>query len=104
VRICYGDANHGWVLYHDYDGYKLYLDRNGDGVLNAAESLRLHDEDGVQRIDVAMQDSDARWTARFEVAKTRSDADGIAETIVRVCSGARRNGVIERGGHRIPCR
>jgi hypothetical protein len=103
-NFVYGHANHGWVLDHDSDGYRLYLDRKGDGDLSAAEPLRFHEEGGVQRIDVAIQDSDARWTVRFEVAKARSGPDGIAETIVRINNGAARNSVIELDGHRIPFR
>ena len=103
-NFVYENANHSWIVDHDSGGYKLYLDRKGDGDLSAAEPLRFHDEGGVQRIDVAMQDSDARWTARFEVAKTRSGADGTEETIVRMSSETTRNGVIELDGHRIPFR
>lgn len=103
-NFVYEHANHGWILDHDSHGYVLYLDRKGDGDLSAAEPLRFHDEGGVQRIDVAMQDSDARWAARFEVAKARSGPDGTEETIVRINSDATRNGVIELDGHRIPFR
>ena len=39
-NFVYGKANHGWILDHDSDGYKLYLDRKGDGDLSAAEPLR----------------------------------------------------------------
>jgi thiol-disulfide isomerase/thioredoxin len=103
-NFVYDHANHGWILDHDSDGYKLYLDRKGDGDLSAAEPLRFHDEGGVQRIDVAMQDSVARWTARFEVDKASSGLDGTEETIVRMNSDATRSGVIELDGHRIPFR
>ena len=103
-NFVYDHANHSWIVDHDSDGYKLYLDRKGNGDLSAAEPLRFHDEGGVQRIDVAMQDSDARWTERFEVAKARSGADGTEAIVVRRSDGATRNGVIELGGHRIPFR
>lgn len=103
-NLVYGHANHGWILDRDSNGYKLYLDRKGDGDLSAAEPLRFHGEGDVQRIDIAMQDSDARWTVRFEVATARSGPDGTAETIVRINSGAARNGVIELDSHRIPFR
>jgi thiol-disulfide isomerase/thioredoxin len=103
-NFVYEHANHSWIIDHDSDGYKLYLDRTGDGDLSAAEPLRFRDEGGVQRIEIAMQDSDARWTARFEVAKAPSAGDGSPETIVRMSTGATRNGVIEVDGHRIPFR
>jgi thiol-disulfide isomerase/thioredoxin len=103
-NFVYEHANHSWIVDHDSDGYKLYLDRKGDGDLSAAEPLRFHNEGGVQRIDVAMQDSDARWTARFEVDKARSGRDGMKEATVRMSAGATRNGIIELDGHRIPFR
>jgi thiol-disulfide isomerase/thioredoxin len=107
-NFVYEHANHSWIVDHDSDGYKLYLDRTGDGDLSAAKPLRFHDvggdEGGVQRIDVAMQDSEGRWTERFEVAKARSGADGTEEIVVRRSDGATRNGVIELDGHRIPFR
>ncbi len=72
---------------------------------SALDLLRFQrEEGGVRRIDVAMQDSDVSWTERFEVAKARSGADGTEETIVRMSTGATRNGVIELDGHRIPFR
>ena len=103
-NFVYEHANHGWVLDHDSGGYKLYLDRKGDGDLSMAEPLRFHDEGGVQRIDVPMQDSVAHWTARFEVAKALPGANGMPETTVSINSFATRNGVIELDGHRIPFR
>jgi thiol-disulfide isomerase/thioredoxin len=102
-NFVYEKANHGWILDHDSEGYVLYLDRKGDGDLSAAEPLRFHDEDGVPRIDVAMQDSVARWTHRFEVAK-RPGADGNEETVLRMNDSATRSGVVDLDGHRIPFR
>ncbi|HUI53752.1 MAG TPA: hypothetical protein VLY04_02185 [Bryobacteraceae bacterium] len=101
-NFVYERSNHGWILDHDSEGYMLYLDRKGDGDLSAAEPLRFHDEGGVPRIDVAMRDSEARWTARFELAKARSSLDGPEETILRMGTAATRNGVIDLEGHRIP--
>jgi thiol-disulfide isomerase/thioredoxin len=103
-NLVYDLRNHSWILDHDSAGYKLYLDRKGDGDLSAAEPLRFHDEGGVQRIDVAMQDSEARWTERFEIAKARTGPDGAEDTIVKRTSGATRSGLIELDGHRIPFR
>jgi thiol-disulfide isomerase/thioredoxin len=94
-NFVYENANHGFILDHDADGYILYLDRKGDGDLSAAEPLRFHEAGGEQRIDVPMQDSVARWTARFELAK-----DGT----IKMNSSATRSGTIELDGHRIPFR
>jgi len=96
-NFVHDNHNHSWILDHDTEGYKLYLDRKGDGDLSTAEPLRFHDEGGVQRIDVAMQDSNGRWTERFEV-------EAKEPPIVRRSSSATRTGVIELNGHRIPFR
>ncbi|HXA52147.1 MAG TPA: TlpA disulfide reductase family protein, partial [Candidatus Acidoferrum sp.] len=103
-NFVYELTNHGWILDRDSDGYVLYLDRKGDGDLSAAEPLRFHDEGGVPRIDVAMQDSAGRWTDRFEVAKAHSGPDGTEETVLRMNDSTTRSGVVELDGHRIPFR
>jgi thiol-disulfide isomerase/thioredoxin len=101
-NFVYEHTNHSWILDHDSDGYKLYLDRKGDGDLSAAEPLRFHGEGGVQRINVAMQDSAGRWTDRFEIAKDRSGPGGREEAIVKISTSNIRKGVIELGSNRIP--
>jgi thiol-disulfide isomerase/thioredoxin len=92
-NFVYENANHGWILDRDAEGYKLYLDRKGDGDLSNTEPLRFREQDG-QRIDVPMQDINGRWTERFEVANG----------IVKRSSSATRTGIIELDGHHIPFR
>jgi thiol-disulfide isomerase/thioredoxin len=103
-NFVYDNSNHSWILDHDAEGYVLYLDRKGDGDLSSTEPLRFHEENGVQRITVPMQDSAGHWTVRFEVSKGNFGAGGAEETVLRINSFATRNGVIELENHRIPFR
>lgn len=73
VNFVYDHKNHGWILDRDTEGYILYLDRRGDGDLSAAEPLRFHPAGDVLQLDVAVHDSEAEWTDRFEIASRPPD-------------------------------
>jgi len=100
-NFVYESANHGWILDHDSDGYKLFLDLKGDGDLSNSQPFRFHDEGGVPRIDVPMKDGVTQWTARFELVQNSGDANGAA---IRMNLGAYRSGKILLDGHEIPFR
>jgi thiol-disulfide isomerase/thioredoxin len=98
----YDGGNHGWILDRDSDGYKLYLDRRGDGDLRDAQALRFHDESGVSRIDVPIKDGAGDWTARFELFEVSGDKTG--STRLRINLSADRSGTILLDGRKIPFR
>ena len=100
-NLVYGSANHGWILDRDAEGYKLYLDLQGNGDLSHAEPMRFHDEGGVLRIDVPMRDSAARWTTRFEL---KAGAGGANSPSMEINPSSSRSGTILIDGHEIPFR
>ena len=102
VNFVYDLANHSWILDRDSDGYKLFLDIEGDGDLSHAKPFRFHDQDGVRRIDVPMKkDGVSRWTARFELVQDPRDANGVS---IRMNLAAYRSGKVVFDGHQVPFR
>ncbi len=97
-NFVYSSGNHGWILDHDAEGYKLFLDLKGDGDLSNSSPLRFHDEGGVERIDVPMKDGMSSWLARFELVP---GPDGAA---VRLNDTSYRDGRIALRNHKIPFR
>lgn len=100
-NLVYADANHGWILDRDSDGYKLYLDLDDSGDLTHSEPLRFQDRDGIPRVEVPMKDSVARWITWFELVPDSSDPGGF---LVRINSFSRRLGKIVLDGRQIPFR
>src|SRR5579871_1061350 len=100
-NFVYESANHGWILDHDSEGYKLFLDLQGEGDLSNSIPFRFHDEGGVARLDVPMKDGATQWTARFELVQSPGDHEGAA---IRMNLGAYRAGKILLDGREIAFR
>jgi hypothetical protein len=67
--------NRGWILEGDEErGWKIYLDRRGDGDLSNVRPDRLSPIDGAWRLQIEVAEGDVRWPCRFEVA--RIDVEG----------------------------